>query len=61
MKVKSPSFVGSSMILKSGTRSPGGRHRVTNKGFNCANNIINALKKWDGYLFSKSAGGTKEK
>jgi len=28
--------------------------QVADKGLNCANNIISALKNKDGYLFSKS-------
>lgn len=47
--------------LKDRNQISGRTVQVADKGLNCANNIINALKNNDGYLFSKSVKQLPEK
>jgi len=41
--------------LKDRNQISGKTIQVADKGLNCSDNVINALKNHDGYLFSKSA------
>jgi len=47
--------------LKTRNNISGRTIQVADKGLNCGNNIIHALKEKDGYIFSKSVKGLSEK